>query len=50
MIQHFQTKRKNWTITIRLNLEDKIKIEKIARKKWFNNVSSYIRERALQSA
>jgi hypothetical protein len=31
-----------------MNPEDKIKIEKLAKKNGFNNISSYIRERALQ--
>jgi hypothetical protein len=50
MIEHFQQKRKSWSITIRINPEDKIKIEKYAKQRWFQDISAYIRERALQPA
>jgi hypothetical protein len=49
MIEHFQQKRKNWSITIRMNPEDKIKIERLAKLNWFWNISAYIRARTLQS-
>jgi hypothetical protein len=40
MIEHFQQKRKNWSITIRMSPEDKVKIERLAKLNWFWNLSS----------
>ena len=49
MIQHFQRKRKIASITIRIEPDERMKIEKLAAKKWYNNISSYIRDKALST-
>lgn len=48
LIAEKKAERKKDIINLRITREEKSKIEALAKMKWYKNISSYIRERALQ--
>jgi hypothetical protein len=50
MIKEVQDEKKENSLLIRLSWREKSKIEDLAAKNWYKNVSAYIRAKALQVA
>jgi hypothetical protein len=50
MIKEVQNEKKENSLLIRLSWTEKSKIEDLAVKSWYKNISSYIRAKALQTA
>lgn len=49
-IEKEESERKKDRLILRISKKDKLKIEEVARKKWYKNISTYVRDVALQPA